>query len=96
MNIRRLERSFIFVLQAPGLGLLEIEPELSKSGRLLRVRSRMQIAFLQKVAPTRASVFLGLTPFEIVERSLRALGSFNHGHNPTGFVGPLVEPNDRE
>jgi len=78
------------------LGLLKIKPQLSKFGGLLWVNSRLQIGFFQEVAPTRASVFLALTPFEIVESSLPTLGSFDNGHNPARLVGPLVKPNDRE
>jgi len=78
------------------LGLLKIKPQLTKFRGLRRVCSRMQIAFLQKVAPTRAAVFLTLTPLKVVERFLRALGPLNHGHNPAGFVGSLVEPHDRK
>jgi hypothetical protein len=83
-------------LEALGLGFLKIKPQLPEFGCLCRVCSRLQIGFFQEVTPTRASVFLALTPFEIVESSLRALGSFDDGHNSTRDVGLLVEPNDRE
>jgi len=46
--------------------------------------------------PTRPSVFLALTPIEIIESSLRGLNSFDDGHNSARLVGPLVKPNDRE
>jgi hypothetical protein len=40
------------LLQALASGLLKIKPQLPKSGRLGRVRARLQIGFLEKVAPT--------------------------------------------
>ena len=84
------------LLHALGLGFLKIKPQLSKSGCLRRVDSRLQIGFFQEVTPAGASVFLALAPFEIVESPLRALRSFDDGHDPTRNVGFLVEPNDRK
>ena len=78
------------------MGLLKIEPQLTEFGCLGGVGSRLQVAFFHKVSPSRASVLLALTPFEIVESSLCALSSFDDGHDATGDVGLLVEPNDRE
>jgi hypothetical protein len=69
---------------------------LPKSGCLRRVNSGLQIGFFEEISPTRAAVFLALTPFEIVEDSLGALRSFDHSDNATRNVGLLVEPNDRE
>jgi hypothetical protein len=78
------------------LGLVKIKPQLPKFGRLLWVNPRLQIGFFQEIPPTRAPVFLTLTPFKIVESSLPTLGSFDDSHNPARHVGFLVEPNDRE
>jgi hypothetical protein len=85
-----------FLLQASGLGLLQIKPQLAKLGRLGGIDSGLQIGLFHKVAPARAAVFLSLAPFEIVEGSLRVCGSFDDGHNSTGYVGLLVEPNDHK
>jgi hypothetical protein len=84
------------LLQALGLRLLQIKPQLPKSGCLPRVDSRLQIGFFQEITPACASVFLALAPFEVVESPLRALRSFDDGHDPTRNVGLLVEPNDRK
>jgi len=86
----------VLVLKALGLGLLKIKPQLPKSGRLRRVDSGLQIGFFEEITPTRAAVFLALAPFEIVERFLSALRSFDHSNDPTRHVGFLVEANDRE
>ena len=88
--------SSAILLEALCLGLLQIQSQLAKSGCLRRIDSRLQIAFFQKVTPACAALFLGLAPFEIIKSSLRALRSFDHGHDPTRNVGLLVEPNDRE
>jgi len=84
------------LLQALGLRLLQIKPQLPKPGCLPRVDSRLQIGLLQEVTPACASVFLALAPFEVVESPLRTLRSFDYGHDPTRNVGLLVEPNDRK
>jgi hypothetical protein len=83
-------------LQQLSLRLLKIEPHVSKFGGLLRVHSGAQISFLQEIAPTRRSVFLALSPIEIIESSLRDLNSFYDGHNSARLVCSLVKPNDRE
>jgi hypothetical protein len=94
--LSRLARRIGGILEALGLRLLKIEPYLPQFGCLRRVGSGLQIGFFHKVTPTRTAVFLALTPFEIVESSLCALGSFYDGHNTTRDVGLLVEPNNRE
>jgi hypothetical protein len=75
---------------------LKIEPQLPKFGSFRRIDSGLQIAFFQEVTPSRASILLGLTPFEIVQRSLGALDPSDYGNHPARLVAFLVEPNDRE
>jgi len=84
------------LLETLRLGVLKIKPQLPESGCLCRIHPRLQIGFFHKVAPPGASVFLTLTPFEIVQSSLRALSPFDDRHNSARYVGFLVEPNDRE
>ncbi len=66
---------------ALSLRLSKIEPHLTKFGGFLRVHSGPQIGFLQEIAPTRPSVFLALTPIEIIESSFCGVSSLDDSHN---------------
>jgi len=89
-----LERSFW--LKTRGLGFLEIQPQLPKFGGFAGVDARLQVGFFHKVSPTRASVFLTLAPFIVVESFLRALPAIDHGHNAARDIRFLVEADDRK
>ena len=85
-----------FWLKTAGLGFLEVQPQLPKFGGFAGIGARLQVGFFHKVPPTRASVFLALAPFIVVESFLRTLRAFYHGHNAARDVGFLVEADDRK
>jgi hypothetical protein len=69
---------------------------LSKFGRFFWIYSGPQIGLLEEITPTRPSVFLALTPIEIIDGSLCGLSSPDDGHNSSRLVRSLVKPNDCE
>src|ERR1700722_18834009 len=85
-----------FWLKTTGLGFLEVQPQLPKFGGFAGIGARLQVGFFHKVPPTRASVFLALAPFIVVENFLRALPAIDHGHDAARDVGFLVEADDRK
>ena len=85
-----------FWLKTAGLGFLEVQPQLPKFGGFAGIDTRLQVGFFHKVSPPRASIFLRLAPFIVVQSFLRALPAINYGHNAARDVRLLVEADNRK